>query len=151
MVRGWDMRYIRAAFYKLFTGDSLLVKRYSNALYMVRRIDFWELVIAGVFHRKAKLATQKLNQQIIKVVRSRADYDLLRLGIHSSRSVKIIADCRAEFLCAAGWYRLQQRCSLFQNYRTHKSCPHGERKQVVVYGFFLNYRLSCTLLVRLWR
>ena len=96
--------------------------------------------MARVLDRKAAASAQKLHEKRVKILRARADDDLLRLDHKPPLPRKLTRNRLPQGRKAAVWDRLEEILTLIQNDASHQLCPHGKRKQLCC-GTLRDFRL----------
>lgn len=97
VVRRGNMGDLRTAGPQCFHGQALAVKADGADGHIVRRVDAGNFAVAGVLDGIAQPAPEELHDEAIKVLRARADEDLLRRDAQAARLLQMGRNGSAQF------------------------------------------------------
>ena len=129
-MRRGNMGDLRTAGPQCFHGQALAVKADGADGHIVRRVDAGDLAVAGVLDGIAQPAPEELHDEAIKVLRARADEDLLRRDAQAARLLQMSRNGSAQFRRTGKIDRLHQ--ALVRDDLAHRPHPDGGRERHVL-------------------
>ena len=117
-----------AAHFQRSQAHAALIHKHGRSPCAAERVDARGLGVAGVLHAVDGLAPEQLDDEVIEVLRARADDDLLRRGGDAAEAVEMLRDGPAQRVRAVRRRGAQQRLALLAQHAAHELCPHGKGK-----------------------
>ncbi len=132
MVRA-DVRDIRPCGAQPPGGHSHLIHIRVLAGNMILPVNLYDLPIARILHTIVFLVSQKLHNQPVQILRSRADHNLIWIDKHSSKRLQMLRNCRPQFPDASGRGCLHQLTALIGDDAPQNFRPYGKGEQLRVH------------------
>ena len=122
------MQHCRRSAGKLIGTNAVAAEAQHLAPHALRLIDAADLVVRRVFEREHPLAPQKLHDESVEVLRTRADDDLPRLHADAARTGQIRRDGAAQAGAAVVRRFDKNALAIFAKHAPHRFGKRRERK-----------------------